>query len=455
MRDIDDVTGWAYLVPVSVGARLIRKNERRFLAHFSSWYRTSSSTRVVAFACIISVSPCAWGQEVQGFADLRLGFSPGATGEIWQLVERVRPTFEAGLAERVTFVATIEAGLAQGRQLEHELTRTFEDAGLRSSLEAAGFEWPEYANELFRINRSADYLDVDRLYLDLYLGPADIRVGRQALNWGSAQFFNPTDPFPEVLLAEPWRPRRGVNAVRAHVPFGEMHDASVVIATNDTLDQFRAAGRVRINWLETDFALVGAWRGDSETGLIGFDLRGTLELGWWIEAAYHLGGDGYEEISVGLDYSFPVLERMTLFVQYYRNGAGLEKPSLVDALPARLGLGPTGDPFAPFVLGRDYLLVGSGLVAEPELSFNLAVLQNLGDGSGFVMTTVTYNLLDWLDVACTAQVPYSMWGDGGEFRPARSELVVDLPLPGLATETVDFAGLFPTATITFWSRASF
>lgn len=415
------------------------------------------NTRLAALASLTTLLLASHGhtQEVQGFADLRLALSPGATGEVWQLIERVRPTFSAELMERVTFVATIEAALAQGRHTETEISRALEAAGLRSTLDAAGYDWPRYENEALRIDRSADYLDVDRLHLDLYLGPADLRVGRQALNWGSAQFFNPTDPFPEVLLAEPWRPRRGVNAVRAHVPFGELHDVSLVVATNDTLDALRAAGRVRVNWLGTDFALVGAWRGDAESGLVGLDLRGTLELGWWIEAAYHFGDTSYEELSAGVDYSFPVLERMTLLVQYYRNGAGSTNPTLLEVLPIQLGEAPGRDPFAPFVRGRDYLLASTSVLAEPELMFSLAALQNLNDGTGFVLTTVSYNLLDWLDVACTAQVPYLLWGDGGELRPRPEDLLVSIDVPSLGPRTVDLRGLIPTASITFWSRANF
>lgn len=406
--------------------------------------------KTTAFATLgvlgLLAPPPAEAQAVQGFADLRFTASPGASGEVWQLIERVRPSFSAELAERVRVVATVEAALAQGRHLPSELAR---------ALEAAGQDWPSYTNEVFRIDRSADYLDVDRLHLDLYLGPADLRVGRQALNWGSAQFFNPTDPFPEVLLAEPWRPRRGVNAVRAHVPFGELHDASLVVATNDTLDALRAAGRVRFNWLGTDLALVGAYRGDSESGLVGIDLRGTLELGFWLEAAYHFGPRGFEELSAGLDYSLPVLERLTLLVQYYRNGSGSTAPSVLDALPLQLGGASPRDPFAPFVRGRDYLLIASTLLAEPELSLSVATLQNLNDGTGFVLTTVSYNLLDWLDVACTAQVPHQLWGDGGELRPGPEDLRLTVDVPTLGERVVDLRGLVPTASVTFWSRANF
>ena len=105
-----------------------------------------------------------------------------------------------------------------------EIDRALRAGGLGPVLDAT--DWPQQVNRLLTIQGSWSYLDVDRLYLDWYTGPVDVRVGRQALTWGSARFLNPTDPFPEVLFAEPWRPRRGVNAIRAHIPFGERRDAT-------------------------------------------------------------------------------------------------------------------------------------------------------------------------------------------------------------------------------------
>jgi hypothetical protein len=385
------------------------------------------NTRVQIAACAMAIAANeARAQETLGFAELRASAYPGARGDVWQLVERVRPTFETALGERTKLVATIEAGLAQGRDPLRELER----AGFRPLLEASGCMFPDYENRTLRISDADDYLDVDRLYLDLYFGDVDLRLGRQALNWGSAQFFNPTDPFPEVLLAEPWRPRAGVNAVRAHVALGETTDATAVAGLNDTLDDARAAARIRTNWAETDFAVVGAWRGENDKALVGVDLRGTFEVGWWIEAAYLFGGENaHEELAIGLDYSFPILERATLFLQYYRNGAGAEEASINLACDA-----------TSLTRGRNYLVLGSALAIDLELSINLSVLHNLDDGTGIVVPTITYNVLDWLDTAFSAQAPYALRAEGGELKPK---------LPA------ELSGLVPDATLTFWTRASF
>lgn len=411
----------------------------------------------------------AVAQEARGFAELRLSLYPGASGDVWHLVERVRPSFSAELMERVKLVATLEAGFAQGRNPTRELERLLSESALQPLLDAAQCTWPRPTNPLLGVDRADDYLDVDRLYLDLYAGEVDVRIGRQALNWGSAQFFNPTDPFPEVLLAEPWRPRRGVNAVRASLALAETSDAALVIATDDAFDTVRAAGRLRFDVAGTSVALVGAYRGDNRTGLVGVDLKGNLEVGWWLEAGYLFGEAPHAELAVGIDYSFPILERAIVFAQYYRNGAGATAPSGYQraALSAGIGgpsceggglFGASGgerDPFAPFTLGRDYLLAGATLGISADLSANVAALQNLNDGSGMVIPTVNYALLDWLEVAASAQLPYSLTGGSGELRPRAQDLQLSVEVPGAGTLTADLGGLVPAATLTFWTRASF
>lgn len=419
-------------------------------------------------ACALEVELDARAQDAQGYAELRSAFFPGVSGDAWQLVEHVRPTLTASFGERVKLVATIEAGFAEGRDPTKEVERTLRASDFEPLLEANMCTWPPRENTVLNIDRASDYLDVDRLHLDLYAGAVDLRLGRQAINWGSALFFNPTDPFPEVLLAEPWRPRRGVNAVRANVPLSEAIDATAVFAMNDALDTVRAAGRVRLNALATDFALVGVYRGDDDNGLVGLDLRGTLGVGWWIESAYFVGHNAHEELAVGIDYSFPIFERATAFLEYYRNGAGSTNVSTAQqlstggavrppecksgAFPLGAGSGSTGkpDPFAPFVHGKNYLLLGGSLAFEPELMLSVSALQNLDDGSGVFFPTITYDALDWLDVAFSANVPYALWGEGGELKPAPEDLRVTIG--GLSA---DFSGFIPAATLTLWTRASF
>lgn len=308
-------------------------------------------TESLLVALLLGAGSALAGAEGRGYAEVRASSFLRIPGERWQVVERVRPTFEYALAEKLHIVSTVEAAVAQGRGS-------------------------------IPYRRGSDYLDVDRLYLDAYTELADVRVGRQALHWGSAQFFNPTDPFPEVLLAEPWRPRKGANAVRAFVGVNERTDVTVVGGIDDALRDGRAAARVRGNLHGTDVALVGAWPGKSDW-LAGIDLRGTVELGWWVEAALRtVGGSSRaeEEISVGIDYSFPVMEKLVPMVQYHRDGA------------------------SRFL--RDSLLAGLSLAWNPDLSVSAMFLRNLNGDGGFAVPTLNYAVFGWLEVAASARLAF-------------------------------------------------
>nr|MBA2321212.1 hypothetical protein [Deltaproteobacteria bacterium] len=311
-----------------------------------------------------------------GFVELRNVWSLGVDGKPWLLVERFRPTFEAELSKRVHLEATVEVGLQQGRLLQDEFDRTLLESRLNqpvsvgdsgTPLTRAGCEvvGEDAANGLFHIDGIDDYASVDRLFADVYLGDADLRFGRQAVQWGNALLVHPADPFPEVLFLEPWRPRRGVNAARLNLQLGEASGVTVLGGIDDALREARVAGRITANVLETDFALIGAYRADRPSraalevptvptrnfpglgadvqvpaaplpgsGILGVDIKGTLELGFWLEGSWHFqpepadatGQDDFAEVAVGLDYSFDILDQFVFGAQYYYNGAGSVDP---------------------------------------------------------------------------------------------------------------------------------
>lgn len=416
--------------------------------------------------------------EGHGYAELRASGLTGTTGQRWQLVQRARPTLNMRVTDRVALGVTVEASLSQGRDLNRELRRTLEESDLGPVLEAAGCTWPDRGHDVFRVREAGDYLEVDRLYLDIYRESFDLRLGRQSIHWGSARFLNPTDPFPEVLLAEPWRPRRGVNAARLTVPFAAFNELTAVAAIDDGLEDPRLAGRARLDLAGVTVALIAAWRGDQDDALLGLDLRGTNIVGWWAEAAFFPGSDPHADLAVGLDYSFPLFDRTVVLAQYYRGGAGATRPEDYARSPALAGadlptcklegiggeepappdLGAAAEdrsPFAPVLAARDYLLLGGSFTFTPDLMLDAYVLQNLNDGTAFAMPTLTYIATGRLDISLSAQVPFSTWGDGGEFRPRPRDTLVQYQLdPEAEPIEVDLSGLVPTSTVTLWARLS-
>ena len=417
----------------------------------------------------LCLASSAWSQDIEGFGEVRGIWYAGTEEPAVSVVERFRPTLEVPFSERVSFTSTIEMALQQGWTSQKGFERALTDSDFGPFLDAAGCEWPTETNSVLGISSAADVFQVDRFFVDWYHPKFDLRVGRQALQWGSAQFINPTDPFPELLLMEPWRPRSGVNAALMTVPIKDLHDFNVVVATNDTFDALRMASRIRMNWNGVDFALVGAYRGDANNGLVGLDIRGTLGVGYWVESALHIEQNPWFEVVAGVDYSFPLLENLIVSGQYYYNGADIETVSMAGltntVVPPDCGEqvdslfgtpSETQTKFGPMLTGAHYGLLSASLGVVPELSLQGAWLQNFSDGSAFVLTTVSVRPTGWLDVSLSAQLPARVWGDGGEFSPKDEDLIFEQEvLPGSVPITADFSGLVPSATVILWTRANF
>jgi hypothetical protein len=387
--------------------------------------------------------------EVDGFAELRVQAYAGVDADVpLFVVERLRPTFSGELSDRVVLTTTIEAGLGQGWTVQRGMENLIDQEGLSPLiLDALGVE--ETENDALRVSADEDYLAVDRLHVELLLKHADIRIGRQALNWGSGFVVNPSDPFPEVLLTEPWKPRSGMNAVRVDVPIGDLNGAQLVVGSDDAFTHPRLAGRLTANWLETDWSLVSAWREEVDETIVGADIKGTLGVGFWFEGVAHIPQDGpaTEELVVGLDYSFPVLQQLIVTGQYYRNGAGADDPVSADLFAERTA-------FAPAFSGRDYAIASVVAGLTRDVSTSMLWMQNLGDATAFAVPSLATVIRDNFEVSLAAQLPIA-FSDGGEFKPRADDLVVVLPTEESTLKEVDLGTVVPDATIIVWSRVNF
>ncbi len=412
----------------------------------------------------------AAAQEASGYLENLIQVPIGVDGVPLTVVERARPTFRAKLGDRTALVTTVDIALVQGRSTTSELERLVDEAGLAPTLAAAGIIWPSYQNEVLRIDRFQDAAIVDRLYLDLYRPKVDIRIGRQALNWGSAFMVNPTDPFPQVILTEPWRNRAGVNAARFTVPFGDWNQSALVIATSDVFDELRVVNRTTFVVGSVDLSVLGAWNQAFEeeeelieqaSPLLGVDVRGTLGVGYWVEAAAHIKDLGrvasvYEEIAVGVDYSFPVLEGLVVTAQYYRSGRQAPAVDPLEQLSAGMSgtVASSSDPFAPFFSGENYLMGAVNLGLSERLSAGVLHVQNLDDGSALMVPTLGTTFGDRWSMSLAGQIPLSTWGDGGELNSPAQDLRLQVPTLDGTTADLNLNELVPRATFTLQTRFS-
>lgn len=397
--------------------------------------------------------------DLKGYAELR-GSYTDAEGTPWLLVERLRPTLEISPSDRFTFETTLEAHLEQGRyapaEAEALMREQLGDELFDLLLQTYGctFETERTIDEL------SDVLSVDRLFVDLNLPALDLRVGRQAINWGSALVFNPTDVFAEVIVAEPWRERKGVDAARVTVPIGERAQivgvGGVLGLDQGELTGGRGGVRGTVRAEKIAASLVGFTDGDRWFG--GADLKGDLGVGWWVEGGY----DGDLRVSAGLDYSFPVLEVLYVAGQVSYDGSG-SAPEDYDwstrssgALPTdqvSCESAPEGSLFASgeteststsTTMGRLYALGVLNWSLTEDLGVSATTLWNLEDGTGLVFPSASYKVGGRLALNAGVQV---LLGEDGEFRPPDEALQVQGGL-------LDLSPLLPTWTASAWARWS-
>ena len=400
----------------------------------------------------------SFASEITGYSEFRASYSADVDGTPWSVVERFRPTLEAELNDRMSLSVTVEANMSHGRWDAYEAWALV-DYEIGSILDNAGCGFPEPKDRYSSID---DILGVERLFLDIYTDIADIRVGRQALNWGSAQMLNPTDLFAEVLVAEPWKERSGVNAVRANVSLGEVQVAAVA-AIDDSLSTAQFGLRPTINIMQTDVSPVASIDSEGEN-FVGLDLRGQMGVGWWLEGGSALGADEglLPKVSVGADYSFDILQGLMFGAQYTYDATGVEDPRYYQLSDRGVSMVPVpdcdaaaemfanvegGDP--RFTIGQHYGLGWARLTINDEWGFTATGLTNLQDYSTLLIPNLAWTPGGNWSVNAGAQL---LLGEG-EFSPTVHMTNVTFG-EGASGATVDFDGVIPTWSAFVWARYS-
>lgn len=416
--------------------------------------------------------------ELAGYAEVRGMYQVGVEGTPWTLIEKVRPTFEINAAPRVRAFVAVDGTLVEGRDTSDELRIFLESTELGPTLE-------EYCTpvETYHFEDVRDYLTVERLYVDFTGKKVDFRVGRQPVNWGSALVFHPTDLYNEVVASEPWRERKGVNALRAKIAPVPSADILALVAMDDDLSAFEKAeadelpdfedlpfsGAVKLTLrkFETDWSAVGLYRADGRW-FAGGDLRGTLGVGWWVEGGWH--GDAREvdpegaEVVVGVDYSLPILARFYVAAEYRYDGTGEEDPEEYDY--SLRSAGAVGVPYScPFAtagvnvdpdevqpttrttLGQHYVDATMNVQFLDDWTVGGVAIVNVQDGTGLVVPDVAVTLGERVAVHVGAQIPV---GEDGEFVPPDETFDVSA-----GNKSANLAGFVPVATLNAWARYSF
>lgn len=421
--------------------------------------------------------------EIGGYAEVRFAYQVGVDGVPWNLYERVRPSFKIAPAPRVTAEAVVEASLAQGRDTTKEAIDLLDASELGPLLGASGCTFTESTG----YTQASDYLSVERVHVDFNLPAMDLSLGRQALRWGSGLAFHPTDVYSESLLSEPWREPRGVNAAKSTIPIGEGQVVAALILDDDisglypsrsvsgTFEGVPLAGAVRAtaHALGTDFTGITTVSGDDGEWFGGWDLRGNLEVGWWVEGGYHSDSKTVENV-VGVDYSFAVMQSLYIAAEYRYDGSGAD-PGDYDFTQRLSGsnvemscpgqdtenpqytiepdlTGAQSGQTARQTLGKHYVDGAIRLAVNNDVTITASGLVNVADGSGVLIPDAAFNVGPRIALHLGGQLPFGK--EGSEFRPSATDLSIHVTGPG-TNVTADLSSLVPDATIQAWARYSF
>jgi hypothetical protein len=256
--------------------------------------------------------------------------------------------------------------------------------------------------------------DLDRLYVGYTSPQTVVRVGRQALTWGSGLVFRPMDlfdPFSPSATDTEYKP--GVDMLYLQRLFADGSDLQFVLAPRPprygaapTTNESSAA----LHYQTVLFGHRTTWLLASDHGdwVGALSVNGALKGATWNLEVVPTGvrREGvYVSGVANISDALTLFGRnATVFAEYFRNGFGagsgaIDIAGLPPDLKDRLARGQV------FNVRNDYL--ASGLTVEINPLFNLSptLIAGLDDGSIFLLAAGTWSLSDSLTLIAGVQIP--------------------------------------------------
>jgi len=243
---------------------------------------------------------------------------------------------------------------------------------------------------------------IDRVWLDFTKNKFQITFGRQRINWSQTYVWNPNDIFNTYSYFDfDYEEKPGSDAVRLQYFTSPSSKAEIAVKA-DKNEKLTAAGLYRLNHWKYDFqALAGIY---TQSDLV-------LGLGW----AGQIGGGGFKGemsyfqplkhfcdttsvflASIEYDYTF----RNSIFLQlegfYNSNSANASNLILLQVNPGLLNAKN------PFLDGFN-IFGNISYPATPLINLSLAGIYNPSNRMVIIIPTLTYSLMNNLDLSLIAQ----------------------------------------------------
>lgn len=148
-----------------------------------------------------------------------------------------------------------EVGL-RSRLFYGDVVRISPDYGDR--VDDAGTDWVDLSVNW--VDRPQWVLNstLDRFYVQYSGGSWDLRLGRQRINWGVTNFWNPNDVFNQYLFTDfDYEERPGRDALRFTYYTGTSGSVELAMTAAEHIDEWDAAVLVKWNLWNYDFQLLG------------------------------------------------------------------------------------------------------------------------------------------------------------------------------------------------------
>jgi len=255
-----------------------------------------------------------------------------------------------------------------------------------------------YPSNTEKIKSFGLFQNLDRFFLTIKTGWADLDIGRQAIAWGSARVMNPTDVVAPFTFEElDTEDRIGVDAARLRIPMGFMgeFDTGIIFGKDFKLNKSAWYLRNKFYIAKTDISLLLV--DFQENLLAGIDLARSIGgAGGWCEAAcviangfQRLRNDqptNYVRATIGADYNFS--GKTYGFIEYHFSSAGAAKPELYLDIFNNSTISHGGI----YLMGRHYLIPGVTYQITPLIIVTGQALINLWDKSLFAAPQIEYNI---------------------------------------------------------------
>lgn len=233
---------------------------------------------------------------------------------------------------------------------------------------------------------------LNRAQVDLSWERLQITLGKQRLQLSNSAFFSSLDVFNPADYTEPKSERAGVTSTRMTAYWSGFSGERLVFVPKGTWENSPKAARTFMKVGDMEMGVTYLEPASSYIKTVGLDLTGPIDqIGIYMEVACDVDSPAHKLFprgTLGINWGWRGGPNITL--EYYHDERGATSKSAYDYKGYSRGLHPT--------LGRD--LVGEALTFQvhPLWTLGLASLVNVNDNSYYVNPSITWNLLDNVDL---------------------------------------------------------